>query len=60
MIYCDSPLDGASPIKNIHHKGLHYAVVDEDADLPKGFRETPDKKKEAKPIKAVKAVKAVK
>ena len=48
MVYCDGVSDGAEPVHNIHHKGLHYIVIDEDAKLPKGFRETVVKGKEKK------------
>lgn len=52
MIYCDGPANGAFPVKNIHHKGLHYMIVDSEAKTPSGFRDTMVKGKAKKPTKA--------
>ncbi len=52
MIYCDGRVDGAFPIKDIHHKGLHYKIIDEKGDTPKGFRDTMIAGKAKKPTKA--------
>lgn len=52
MIYCDGANDGTFPVKNSHHKGLHYKIIDEDAATPKGFRATMVASKTKKPTKA--------
>lgn len=52
MVYCDGPAVGAKPIHNVHHKGLHYALINEGEDTPKGFRDTMVATKTKKPTKA--------
>jgi len=45
MLYCDGAKDGAFALNNPKHEGVHYIVVDSEADMPSGFRATLDKKK---------------
>tara|TARA_R110000782_G_scaffold150064_3_gene242810 strand:- start:190 stop:363 length:174 start_codon:yes stop_codon:yes gene_type:complete len=50
MIYCDEKREGTFAVNNRKHKGLHYMIVDSEADVPQGFRATVVKAKRASKV----------
>lgn len=54
MVYSDTRIDGALPMKSHLFKGVYYKVVPEAAEAPEGFRKTP--RAEVKKKKAAKKV----